>query len=95
MIYHIETLRGYNPKYDPDVASDEEPDTPAIRLLWPRNLPDFKEKLYEHHAQMLTLARRLVRTFALALHLEEEYFDRYTKTPGAAMRITHYPQQDV
>jgi isopenicillin N synthase-like dioxygenase len=37
----------------------------------------------------------MVKIFALALHLEENYFDRYIDKPAAAMRITHYPQQDV
>jgi hypothetical protein len=75
--------------------SKEEPDTDAVKLLWPANLPSFKDTLYEHHAQLLTLARRMVKTFALALHLDENYFDRYIEEPSAAMRITHYPQQDV
>lgn len=75
--------------------SEKEPDSDAVNLLWPKELPGFKEKLYEHHAQLLTLARRMVKTFALALHLEEDYFERYISEPSAAMRITHYPQQDV
>lgn len=86
---------GYNPKFDPEVASEEEPDTDYVRLLWPNELPGFKETLYEHHSQLLTLARRLTRTFALALHLEENYFDDYIRTPAAGMRITHYPPQTV
>ncbi|KAJ4290888.1 hypothetical protein N0V90_010084 [Kalmusia sp. IMI 367209] len=69
---------GYNPKFDPEVASEEEPDTDYVKLLWPRNLPGFKETLYEHHSQLLTLARRLTRTFALALHLDENYFSMIT-----------------
>jgi hypothetical protein len=90
-----ENSRGYNPRYDPEITSGDEPDTDAVKLLWPKNLPGFKDTLYEHHAQLLTLARTMVRTFALALHLEESYFDRYIEEPSAAMRITHYPQQDV
>lgn len=66
-----------------------------MKLLWPKDLPGFKETLYEHHTQLLTLARRMVRIFALALHLNEDYFDHYIEKPAAAMRITHYPQQDV
>ncbi|PVI04112.1 putative isopenicillin N synthetase [Periconia macrospinosa] len=84
---------GYNPKYDPEVASDQEPDTDAIKLLWPKDLPGFKDILYEHHAQLLTLARRLLRIFALALHVPEDFFDDYVKTPAAGMRVTHYPPQ--
>jgi len=86
---------GYNPKFDPEFASDEEPDIDAFKLLWPKELPGFKETVYEHHAQLLTLARRLTKTFALALHLEEDFFDSYIKEPAAAMRLTHYPPQEV
>lgn len=37
----------------------------------------------------------MTKVFALALELEEDYFDKYIENPAAAMRITHYPQQDV
>lgn len=70
-------------------------DTDAVNLLWLKDLPGFKETLYEHHAQLLTLARRMVKTFALALHLEEDCSEHSIPKPSAAMRITHYPQQDV
>lgn len=86
---------GYSPKFDPEVASEEELDTDYVKLLWPKDLPGFKKTLYDHHAQLLTLARRLTKIFALALHLEEDYFDRYIKSPAAGMRITHYPPQKV
>lgn len=86
---------GYNSKYDPEEASDEEPDTDAVKLLWPKDLLGFKDTLYEHHTELLTLARRLIKIFALALHLDEDYFDSYVKTPAAGMRLTHYPPQQV
>lgn len=86
---------GYNPQFDPEVASEEEPDVDYVKLLWPKELPGFKETLYQHHSQLLTLARRLTKTFALALHLEEDYFAEYIKNPAAGMRVTHYPPQEV
>jgi isopenicillin N synthase-like dioxygenase len=86
---------GYNPKYDPDVADEAEPDVDYVKLLWPKELPGFKETLYQHHSQLLNLARRLTKTFALALHLDEDYFADYIKAPAAGMRITHYPPQEV
>tara|TARA_R110002003_G_scaffold1110_3_gene22371 strand:- start:523 stop:864 length:342 start_codon:yes stop_codon:yes gene_type:complete len=86
---------GYNPKFDPEAGNDQEPDTDIFKLLWPRDLPGFKETVYEHHTQLLGLARRLTKTFALALHLHEDYFDEYIVEPQAAMRLTHYPPQEV
>lgn len=86
---------GYNAAFDPEVENGEEPETDCAKLLWPRELPGFKETLYQHNSQLLSLARRLTKTFALALHLDEDYFAEYTKQPAAAMRITHYPPQEV
>lgn len=75
--------------------SEEEPETDAVKLLWPKDLPGWKDALYEHHAKLLTLARKMVKCFALALHLDEDHFEHYMSNPSAAMRITHYPQQEV
>ncbi|KAF2022732.1 Clavaminate synthase-like protein [Setomelanomma holmii] len=86
---------GYNPKFDPEVGIDDEPDECVFNILWPKDLPSFKETVYEHHTQLLTLARRLTKTFALALHLEENYFDKYVEEPSAAMRLRHYPPQEA
>jgi isopenicillin N synthase-like dioxygenase len=86
---------GYSPRFDPSVDAAEEPDTPATKLLWPKDLPDWKERLYEHHSQLLTLARKMTKAFALALHLDEDFFDDYVKTPKAAMRLAHYPTQEA
>ena len=84
---------GYHPAHDPESSTTATPDEPQHKLLWPRDLPNFKETVYSHYTQLLTLSRRLTRTFALALHLPEDHFDAYIRQPEAAMRITHYPQQ--
>ncbi|CAO2650345.1 Nn.00g016370.m01.CDS01 [Neocucurbitaria sp. VM-36] len=62
--------------------------------IWPENLPGFREGLFAYHTQLLQLSRRLTKTFALALHLPEDYFDEYIKRPEAGMRILHYPEQE-
>ena len=43
---------------------------------------------------MLKLARRMMQTFALALGLEETYFDKITTAPFASSKIIHYPPQE-
>lgn len=86
---------GYNPKYDEEAKDRNEPIASEFDQLWPDDVPGFKDALYEHHYKLLTLARRMVRVFALALHLPESYFDEYVDRPEAAMRIAHYPQQQV
>ncbi|KAL5342486.1 hypothetical protein BJX70DRAFT_292329 [Aspergillus crustosus] len=79
----------YDPREDPEAAEGVEPTV----SLWPSDLPGFRESLYAYHGQLLRLARRLTRIFALALHLPEDAFDDYTKRPEAGMRILHYPEQ--
>ncbi|KAL3451547.1 hypothetical protein BJX65DRAFT_321383 [Aspergillus insuetus] len=79
----------YDPSEDPDAAEGAEP----TASLWPSDLPGFRETLYAYHGQLLQLARRLTRIFALALHLPEDAFDDYVKRPEAGMRILHYPEQ--
>ncbi|KAI9367375.1 hypothetical protein BJX61DRAFT_311201 [Aspergillus egyptiacus] len=79
----------YDPREDPEAAEGVEPTV----SLWPSDLPGFRETLYAYHGQLLRLARRLTRIFALALHLPEDAFDHYVRRPEAGMRIFHYPQQ--
>ncbi|ROV96955.1 hypothetical protein VSDG_04128 [Cytospora chrysosperma] len=80
----------YDPKEDPEATDESEP-SPS---LWPSDTPGFREGLYAYHTQLLRLARRLTRIFALALHLPEDYFDEYIRRPEAGMRILHYPEQE-
>ncbi|KAL4862479.1 hypothetical protein BDV12DRAFT_207186 [Aspergillus spectabilis] len=79
----------YDPREDPEAAEGVEP----TMSLWPSDLPGFREGLYAYHSQLLRLARRLTRIFALALHLAEGAFDDYIKRPEAGMRILHYLEQ--
>lgn len=86
----------YNAKEDPLVDNSSLPDDePSSISIWPpaTTFPGFREGLYAYHTQLLHLARRLTRIFALALRLPETYFDAYTRRPEAGMRILHYPAQ--
>ncbi|EPQ53888.1 isopenicillin N synthetase [Gloeophyllum trabeum ATCC 11539] len=80
----------YDAQYDPAAVDKERPSI----SIWPDGLPGFKETLYAYHTQLLMLARKMTRMFALALRMPEDYFDEYVKRPEAAMRILHYPEQE-
>ncbi|KAF4994640.1 hypothetical protein FGRMN_5637 [Fusarium graminum] len=80
----------YDPVEDPDAVENCEPSAST----WPSDLPGFREGLYAYHSQLLRLARRLTRIFALALHMPETTFDEYIRRPEAGMRILHYPEQE-
>lgn len=54
-------------------------------------LPGFKDEVIAYWASCLTLARKLVRVFALSLKLDEDYFDSRTTYPGADGVFNYYP----
>ncbi|KAL3462315.1 hypothetical protein BJX64DRAFT_277227 [Aspergillus heterothallicus] len=89
----------YDPRYDPDVK-DVDSIPAAIKdgfraeeYCWSQtaNLPHLKENVLKYWRACLALARRLIRVFALALDLPEDYFDTMTSHPDAAMALNYYP----
>lgn len=64
---------------------------------WPDEdiLPGFRASYLRYYAELLELSRALMRIFALALDLEEDFFDAMTEFPGATSRMLHYPPQPV
>ncbi|KAH9901972.1 hypothetical protein F4778DRAFT_134779 [Xylariomycetidae sp. FL2044] len=90
----------YSPELDPDhpMEISQVPDEvrPWIRgedFVWERtaHLPDFKEELLAYWKNCLTLARRLIRIFALSLDLDENYWDDKVTHPGADAVFNYYP----
>jgi isopenicillin N synthase-like dioxygenase len=62
-------------------------------FLWEgtSHIPGFKETTIEFWQRRLTLARKMIRIFALALDMPEDYFDSVTTNPGADGLYVHYP----
>ena len=52
---------------------------------------NFQSTLIEFWQLRLQLARKMIRIFALALELPEDYFDAVTTHPGADAVFIHYP----
>lgn len=48
-----------------------------------------------YHTELLAFARKLTGIFALALGMDEHYFDEYIRHPEAGMRVIHYPEQNA
>ncbi|MCX7079686.1 MAG: isopenicillin N synthase family oxygenase [Pseudomonas sp.] len=61
---------------------------------WP-SLPGFKEAVQAYYAAIFDLGRRLFGGFALALGLEEDYFDSMVTRPPSKLRLIHYPFDDT
>jgi isopenicillin N synthase-like dioxygenase len=61
---------------------------------WP-DLPGFKPAVQAYYAAVFALGRRLFDGFALALGLEEGYFDAMVTRPPSKLRLIHYPFDDA
>ncbi|CAN8102385.1 unnamed protein product [Discula destructiva] len=87
----------YDPRYDPEpkagVPADVAPSLKGEDFVWEAtdHLPGFKTDVLAYWRECLTLARRLIRVFALALSLPEAYFDGIVTFPGADGVFNYYP----
>ncbi|CAJ2508242.1 Uu.00g094280.m01.CDS01 [Anthostomella pinea] len=93
----------YSPDIDPDhpmdlseIPEEVRPWIRAEEFVWEgtKHLPGFKEDLLAYWGGCLTLARRLVRMFALSLDLEENYWDDKVTFPGADGVCNYYPTRN-
>ena len=76
----------------------DDPDVLAGKVLygpnqWPEGNAAFRKALDDYHAGMIVLGHHLLHAFALALGLEETYFDAVVDKPLATLRVLHYPPQ--
>lgn len=63
--------------------------------VWPDELPEFRSVVYGYFEQVLALGRDLFRGFALALDVQEHYFDERIGKPMAQLRVLRYPPQPL
>jgi isopenicillin N synthase-like dioxygenase len=62
--------------------------------LWPEGAPKFRRAVSDYWRAMEALSARLMRIFALALDLDEDFFVQRSKRHVTNMRINYYPAQD-
>jgi isopenicillin N synthase-like dioxygenase len=62
--------------------------------LWPEGLPKFREAVSNYWYAMEDLSSNLMRVFALALDLEEDFFLTRSDRHVTNMRINYYPAQE-
>ncbi|KAI0133542.1 hypothetical protein BJ170DRAFT_606632 [Xylariales sp. AK1849] len=68
----------------------------GARNQWP-TLPEssfWRDAVYNYYNHILAFATRLLRIFALALDMPEDYFDAVTEFPMTNIRALHYPPQE-
>lgn len=58
---------------------------------WPEGLPDFREPVEVYNRAMTTMAGRFTRLLAVALDLDEDFFEPFFARPTTWLRLLHYP----
>jgi isopenicillin N synthase-like dioxygenase len=79
-------------------AGDVNPDAMAFcyqPTLWPSVPEGFQAAWSAYYLAMEDLAARIMRAFAVALQLPEDYFAASIEYPISALRALNYPQQTV
>ncbi|KAI1356385.1 2OG-Fe(II) oxygenase [Xylaria sp. FL0043] len=89
----------YDPRYDPSVPDPAAIPPHIARYLrcedfhWEAtaNRPRLKEAIVNYWRSCLSVARALVRCFALSLDLPEDFFAEKFTHPDAALALNYYP----
>ncbi|MEX2202296.1 MAG: 2OG-Fe(II) oxygenase family protein [Dongiaceae bacterium] len=79
------------PENDPDYLAGNMIYGPNI---WPEDMPDFRKHIYAYYDEILSLGRVMFRAFALALDLEETWFEPLIDKPMGQLRLIYYPPQE-
>ncbi len=61
--------------------------------LWPGFLPGWREVMQAYYDEMVALGRRMIGAFALALGLEEAFFEPWLGVTMTTLGPLHYPPQ--
>lgn len=62
---------------------------------WPEGLGGFREAIEAYQEAMWHLGHQVLRAFALALEIDEEFFVPYFVKPMPFVRLLHYPSQPL
>jgi len=63
--------------------------------IWPERPEGFKGAWRAYYGAMEDLAARIMKVFAVALELPEDYFAPFIDAPVSALRALNYPEQKV
>ncbi|HLI12077.1 MAG TPA: 2-oxoglutarate and iron-dependent oxygenase domain-containing protein [Alphaproteobacteria bacterium] len=79
------------PPDDPDIRAGDRLHYPN---RWPDGMPEWRATVLDYFDEMTRLSQRLLRAFALALELEEDYFLAFYRKPLTQLSLIHYPPQE-
>lgn len=80
------------PPDDPDVLAGKPLHAPNP---WPSFMPELRPVTLEYYSAVQSLGMSMLRAFARALQMEEDFFGPYFQKPLMMLRLLHYPPQDV
>jgi isopenicillin N synthase-like dioxygenase len=80
------------PEDDPDILDGNRV---HARNQWPTGLPGWRDALIAYYDQMERVTDELLRGFALALELPENYFAEFYKKPLTQINLLHYPPRPI
>ena len=84
------------PQRAPDGLADRQAlDFCFAPTIWPEAPAGFREVWRAYYAAMESLAARIMRAFAVALRLPEDFFAPYIDAPVSALRALNYPALDA
>ncbi|KXJ85711.1 naringenin,2-oxoglutarate 3-dioxygenase [Microdochium bolleyi] len=92
----------YDPRHDPEtkdpaaVPEDVKQWLKVEEFVWEgtSHLPDFRKDLVAYWQECITLARRMIKLFAMALDAPEDYFDDLVTYPGSDSVFNYYPKNE-
>ncbi|GAA6023355.1 hypothetical protein JCM10207_005756 [Rhodosporidiobolus poonsookiae] len=90
---------GYEPQYDLPAYRNLQADSTVATApnVWPSapQAAGLKNAYTQYFSSVIALGRVMIRIFALALDLPEDYFKEYFEQPGVVSRMLYYPPQPV
>ena len=78
------------PATDPDILDGNRVHQ---RNRWPQGRAAFRAQLLRYFDEVTNLSHELLRAFALALDIEEDYFLQFFRKPLTQVSLLHYPPQ--
>jgi isopenicillin N synthase-like dioxygenase len=86
-----ESFNGGPARAPASLADREALDFCFAPTIWPDAPDGFRDAWRAYYAAMEDLAARIMRVFAVALHLPEDFFAPFLSAPVSALRALNYP----
>jgi isopenicillin N synthase-like dioxygenase len=82
-----------------DLSTDDPDYQAGITLygpnVWPRDMPEFSDRIYHTYQCFLGLSESIFSLFAIGLDLPADYFKPLIQKPASVMNVNYYPATDV